>query len=94
MQRGDVAAVKDWAPALLLDAQHKLCHDLMAVAQGAAPRFFASADLSIGRPPLGALGTWSQTLSQALRTVDHPFNAGLMSESLVAQAQSVLNSKL
>jgi DNA polymerase III subunit delta' len=94
MQRGDVAAIKDWAPTLLLDAQHKLCHDLMAVAQGAAPRFFASADLSIGRPPLGALGTWSQTLSQALRTVDHPFNAGLMSESLVAQAQSVLNSKL
>lgn len=94
MQRGEVAVVKDWAPALLLDAQHKLCHDLMAVAQGAAPRFFAPPDLAIGRPPHGALGTWNQTLSRALRTVDHPFNAGLIVESLVAQAQSVLNSKL
>jgi DNA polymerase III subunit delta' len=64
------------------------------MAQGASPRFFAPADLSIGRPPLGPLGSWNQALSQALRTVDHPFNAGLMSESLVAQAQSVLNSKL
>jgi DNA polymerase III subunit delta' len=94
MQRGEIAAVKDWVPALLLDALHKLCHDLMAVAQGAAPRFFAPADLTIGQPPLGALGTWNKLLSQALRTVDHPFNAGLMLESLVAQAQSVLNSKL
>ncbi|MDZ7937214.1 MAG: DNA polymerase III subunit delta' [Rhodoferax sp.] len=94
MQRGEVAAVKDWAPALLLDALHKLCHDLMALTQGAAPRFFAPPDLAIGRPPLGGLGTWNQALSKALRTVDHPFNAGLMSESLVAQAQSVLNSKL
>jgi DNA polymerase III subunit delta' len=94
MQRGDVAVIKDWAPTLLLDAQHKLCHDLMAVAQGATPRFFGLADLAIGQPPLMALGRWNQTLSKALRTVDHPFNAGLMSESLVAQAQSVLNSKL
>jgi DNA polymerase III subunit delta' len=94
MQRGEVAAVKDWAPNLLLDAQHKLCHDLMAVAQGAEPRFFALADLAIGRPPLLALGGWNQALSRALRTVDHPFNAGLMSESLVARAQSVLNTKL
>jgi DNA polymerase III subunit delta' len=93
MQRGEVAAVKDWAPALLLDALHKLCHDLMAVAQGAAPRFFTPADLAINQPPFQALGTWNQGLSQALRTVDHPFNVGLMSESLVAQAQSVLNSK-
>jgi DNA polymerase III subunit delta' len=94
MQRGEVAPVKDWAPALLLDAQHKLCHDLMAVAQGAAPRFFAPPDLAIGKLRLGALGAWNQALSRALRTVDHPFNAGLMTESLVAQAQSVLNSKL
>jgi DNA polymerase III subunit delta' len=94
MQRGEVAPVKDWAPTLLLDAQHKLCHDLMAVAQGAAPRFFSPPDLAIGKLSLGALGVWNQALSRALRTVDHPFNAGLMTESLVAQAQSVLNSKL
>lgn len=93
MQRGETAAVKDWAPALLLDAQHKLCHDLMAATQGAAPRFFALQDLAIGQPSLGALGAWNQALSQALRTVDHPFNTGLMLESLVAQAQSVLNSR-
>ncbi len=89
--RGDVAFFKEWSIAQTLDALHKLCHDLMAVQAGAAPRFFARADL-VGGAPIGALSAWAQALSRAMRTMDHPFNAGLMLESLVGKAQSVLNS--
>jgi DNA polymerase-3 subunit delta' len=88
---GEVGFFKDWSISQTLDALHKLCHDLMAVQAGAAPRFFARGDL-LGDVPIGALSTWAQSLSRAMRTMDHPFNAGLMLESLVGKAQSVLNS--
>lgn len=92
VQQGDVAVFKDWTPAQTLDALHKLCHDLLALRSGASPRFFEAADL----PSAGSwhsLTTWSKALSQAMRTVEHPFNAGLMQEALVSQAQLALNSK-
>ena len=93
MAQGDVSAVKDWSAPQIIDAQHKLCHDLMARHCGAAPRFFAVKDLG-GLPiSMTALNTWSKTLSAAMKTMDHPFNAGLMVEALVGQAQSALNSK-
>ncbi|PKO59942.1 MAG: DNA polymerase III subunit delta', partial [Betaproteobacteria bacterium HGW-Betaproteobacteria-18] len=36
---------------------------------------------------------WAKSLSDAMRTVEHPFNAGLMLEALVSQAQLALQSK-
>jgi DNA polymerase-3 subunit delta' len=90
--RGDVAAVGDWSPGQAIDALQKLCHDLLAVCVGAAPRYFAPGDLP--KPaPLEALTRWSRALAQAARTADHPFNAGLMLEALVAQARNTLHSK-
>lgn len=89
--RGDVGFFKDWSIAQTIDAFHKLCHDLMAVQAGAEPRFFAKADLA-GAATVGALSAWAQSLSRSMRTLDHPFNAGLMLESLVGKAKSVLNS--
>lgn len=89
--RGDVGFFKDWSIAQTLDALHKLCHDLMAVQVGAAPRFFAKTDL-VGSASVTALSAWSQVLSRTMRTMDHPFNTGLMLEWLVGKAQSVLNS--
>ena len=35
--RGDVTALGDWAPAQVIDALQKLCHDLLAASVGAAP---------------------------------------------------------
>lgn len=90
--RGDIGFFKDWSIAQTLDALHKLCHDMMAVQAGAAPRFFARTDL-VGGPPIGILSAWGQSLSRTMRTMDHPFNAGLMLESLVGKAQTVLNSQ-
>jgi DNA polymerase III subunit delta' len=92
MARGDVGFVKDWGPASLIDALHKLSHDLLAQQAGAAPRFFDTKDLP-STPRIGSLAQWSKALAQAMRTMDHPFNAGLMQEALVAQAQTALNSK-
>ena len=91
--RGDVTALGDWSPAQAIDALQKLCHDLLAAGVGAAPRYFAPADLPKVNPPLGALTRWSRALAKEARTADHPFNAGLMLEALVAQARNTLHSK-
>jgi DNA polymerase-3 subunit delta' len=91
MTRGDVGALSDHAPAQAVGALQKLCHDLMAVGNGAEPRFFEAADLPAA-PSRLALARWSKSLSNAARTAEHPFNAGLMLEALVSEARSTLNS--
>ncbi len=92
MARGDVAFVKDWTVPQIIDALHKLCHDLMAHRVGAPPRFFNAADLE-GTASFAALSGWSKSLTGAMRTMDHPFNNGLMQEALVGQAKTALNSQ-
>jgi len=93
MQRGDVALVADWSPAQLIDAQHKLCHDLLAVGVGAQPRYFEAADLPAAPGP-ASLCAWQKELAQAARTAEHPFNSGLMLEALVSRARTALNLNL
>ena len=89
--RGDVSLVGDWSPARAVDGLLKLCHDLMALRAGAAPRFFQAADLP--RPPsYGALADWSRELARTLRTVEHPYNTGLLLEALVSRGRSALHS--
>lgn len=90
--RGDMAALADWSPAQLVDALQKLCHDLLAQRSGAVPRFFDTADLPAAASAT-ALTAWWRSLAETSRTVEHPFNAGLMLEDLVAQARTALNSK-
>ena len=91
LARGEVGAVRDWSPARVLDALQKLCHDLLAVRLGAKPRFFAGSDL-VAAPTLESLSQWSRSLSVQKRTIEHPFNAGLLLESLVSQAHVVLSA--
>lgn len=93
MQRGDVALVANWSPAQLIDAQHKLCHDLLALGAGAQPRYFEAADLPAA-PALGVLCAWQKELAQAARTAEHPFNSGLMLEALVSRARTALHFDL
>jgi DNA polymerase-3 subunit delta' len=99
MLRGDVSALADWAPAQVVDALQKLCHDVLAVHVGAAPRFFSAQDLPfavpavMGRTGLYALASWAKELSSIARTVEHPYNQGLMLESLVSRAHTALNAK-
>jgi DNA polymerase-3 subunit delta' len=89
---GDVGAVADWPPARLVDGLLKLCHDLMTVQAGAAPRFFSPADLP--QPPgYEVLAAWSRDLARTFRTVEHPYNTGLLLEALVSQGRSALHSR-
>jgi len=90
MARGEVAALGSQAPPAAIETLQKLCHDLMATQAGAAPRFFETADLPLA-PPATALARWSKSLANAAKTAEHPFNAGLMLEALVSEAQSTLN---
>ena len=106
MAGGDVSALADWAPPQAVDALQKLCHDMWAVRVGASPRFFRIDDLPAttparpdathqahARPGLFALASWSKELNAIARTVEHPYNPGLLIESLVSRARTVLNSK-
>ena len=90
--RGDVGAVAGFTPAQAVDALQKICHDLLSVQAGAAPRFFAAVDLP-APAPVAKLGQWWRELGRTARTVEHPFNAGLMLEALVSQAHNALNSR-
>ncbi|WP_039851830.1 DNA polymerase [Hylemonella gracilis] len=98
MLGGELTSVAEWSPAQLIDALHKLCHDLMGQRVGAAPRYFDAADL----PPvkdsassgaaLGRLRDWQRELVQEARTSEHPYNQGLMMEALVSRASSTLRA--
>lgn len=89
LARGNCAAMADWGPARQLDVQQKLCHDLMAVAAGGAPRFFEAAHLPRA-PAMAALAGWSRELARSARSVEHPFQAPLMLEAWAARAREVL----
>ena len=105
MSRGDVSALVDWAPAKAVDALQKLCHDMLAVRVGASPRFFNAKDLPllISGSPGGAtlppgtglyvLANWASELNTIARTVEHPYNPGLLIESLVSRARTALNAR-
>ena len=95
MARGDVAALSDWLPSQAVDALQKLCHDVWSVRIGAQPRFFSLADLPAAPVKSGTFGiaTWAKELATTARTVEHPYNPGLMLESLASRAKIALNSK-
>lgn len=92
MARGDVSALGDFQPPEAVDALQKLCHDVWAVKLGAQPRFFDKADLPSGLPQPSslALTTWTRELLASARTAEHPYNAGLMLESLASRAKAAL----
>lgn len=92
LRDGDASIFKDWSANLQIDAVHKLCHDLMLQHVNAEPRFFQKSDLRGIKPDYRRLALWSKQLGAAMKTMDHPFNPGLMAEALVSQAQNVLNS--
>jgi DNA polymerase-3 subunit delta' len=90
--RGDVGAMSDATPSQAIAMLQKLCHDLLALRSGATPRFFMAADLPAAGT-VGSLTQWSKDLMDAARTAEHPYNAGLMFEALVARAQTALRAK-
>ena len=103
LAQGEAGWIKDAPAAQAVEGLQKLCHDLMATRCGAAPRYFSDADLAglfatgaggRGRPlpDFGALVRWSKDLMALARKAEHPFQAGLMTEFLVAEAAQAINS--
>ena len=108
MLRGDTGALANWPAALAVDALQKLCHDMWALKVGAAPRFFSARDLPLTpektpmktglasqnpmEPSLHALASWSRDLNAIARTAEHPYNPGLLIESLVSRAKTALTA--
>lgn len=88
LARGDLQALAGRSPAQMLDLLTKLCHDLMSVRSGGAPRFFMAEDLPRA-PELPALVAWAAQLRQLSRHAEHPFNPGLLQETLASQAEAL-----
>lgn len=91
ISRGDVSALADQSPAWVLSCLQKICHDMLCAKSGAAPRFFNLKDL----PRSGqfdTLSAWSRELMMMAKTVDHPYQPGLLLEAWVSRAQRALTS--
>ena len=94
MAHGDAGFVRDWPVTQLVDALQKLCHDSMAQRLGAPARFFSESRLRVaGNSEFSRLTEWSVALLKSRRTIEHPFNASLLQEALVENAQTALNSR-
>ena len=88
--QGTAAPFAGWPVARVVDVLQKLCHDAACVAEHATPRYFPVATL----PAAGdgaALAAWMRDLNRVARHAEHPWNAGLMIESLVQQGQRALD---
>jgi DNA polymerase-3 subunit delta' len=90
---GDGSALQDLPLPEVVARLQKLCHDLLAVQVGGAPRYFVAADLPQRPMSVAALTRWWGQLTQAARTAEHPLNAGLATEFLVSTAKQALNSR-
>jgi DNA polymerase-3 subunit delta' len=87
--KGDATALQDWPVPRAIDALQRLCHDLLRRQCGAEACYFPTE--AIKRVRFAApLHAWSVALKGAARHADHPLNAGLLMESLVAQGKSAL----
>ena len=87
--QGDWATMSDWPVARQMDVLLKICHDLMVGQAGGEPRFFQSADLP-PPPALPALNAWQRDLLTAARTMEHPYNPGLLQEAWAVRARQAL----
>lgn len=87
--KGDFSPMIDWPAPRQMDALQKLCHDLMVTSAGGQPRFFQTQDLPTP-PALARLSQWQRELQAAARTMEHPFNAGLMQEAWALNARQAL----
>jgi DNA polymerase-3 subunit delta' len=90
--QGVSAVFVSWPLPRLVDALQRLCHDAACVAAGALPRYFPAASIRGGADP-AALNEWLRELNRVARHAEHPWNAGLMAESLAQQGQRALTQE-
>jgi DNA polymerase-3 subunit delta' len=92
-QRGVSTTLAGWPVPRLVDALHRLCHDLMATVAGGTSTFFEIALLAPlvqpRGPTLGKLAQLDTELRQASRQQDHPWHAGLRAEALLSRVAAL-----
>lgn len=91
LAQADPAPLAELSLPEAVAALQKVCHDLVALSMGAAPRFLDPAWLPPRRAALPALMAWWRELADAARRADHPLNRTLALEVLVHTGQQVLN---
>ncbi len=89
--QGRAAALSGWPVPRVLDALYKLCHDALAVAGGATPRYFPP-DKALSQGQAARLADWSKELARVARHAEHPWNEGLLVEALVRAGSEALQS--
>ena len=88
---GQGTTLAAWPLPMVVDALQKLCHDALACAVGAAPRYFAAASVA-GGGDVARLTACARTLREAARNAEHPLNAPLGIEALVQTLHRALRS--
>jgi DNA polymerase III subunit delta' len=91
VQQGNSHLLLAMAVPNALRALLQVCHDAMAVASGAEARYFPGHRWP-ARPDWTELLAWQQALMRAARFEDHPWNAGLLVEALLAHGSRALAS--
>jgi DNA polymerase III subunit delta' len=92
VRRGQATPLVSWPVPRLVEALHKLCHDLLVQSSAGAPRYFSAEALAPAlrpAPALPALVGWQRELLRAAQHEDHPWHAPLRIEALLAQAAAL-----
>jgi len=89
--RGEAGAFAGWPLPQVVDALQKLCHDALCQDAGAPARYFPPDALPPATGRLEGLLAWSRDLARAARHAEHPWNAALMLDALVAQGHKALS---
>jgi DNA polymerase-3 subunit delta' len=92
LAQGDARLLSTWPLPQALRTLQQLCHDLMAVGAGGAPRYFPAGSLPAGALDWPALSAWSQELQRLCRHDEHPWNASLLLEAQVARASALFQA--
>lgn len=89
--KGDTRSLAALALPRAVRVLQQICHDAMALAAGGSPRFFEPG-LFPPRARLELLADWASELARVARHDEHPWNAPLRVEALVAQGQRAWNA--
>jgi DNA polymerase-3 subunit delta' len=89
VRRGDAAVLAGWPVPRVVDALQRICHDALALAVGAAPRYFPAMH-GPGNRALDSLLAWAAELRRVARHAEHPWHAPLLIEALVTQGRQAL----
>ncbi len=89
VQAGQSATLAAWPLPVAIDALQKLCHDALAAAVGAAPRYFGALSVPAAGD-VAQLTACGAVLRGEMRHAEHPWNAALGVEALVQQLRRAM----